>query len=79
MYFVDLTVQQWYHYDCGGMPVARKRKAEKTIQSTMRLPVSLWEAINRIAERKRVSMQWCVVQSVIEFVEREEKPHGRKS
>lgn len=53
--------------------MARKRKPEKTIQSTLRLPVSLWEAVRRIAERKRVSQQWVVTTAVIEYVEREEK------
>jgi hypothetical protein len=54
--------------------VRRKAKPEKVIQSTMRLPVSLWEGINAIAARKRLSMAQAVVQAVEEYIQRE----GRK-
>jgi hypothetical protein len=58
------------------LAVARKaKKPEQTIQSTMRLPVDVWEAIRSIADRKRLSMQQAVIFAIEEYVEREK---GRK-
>jgi hypothetical protein len=59
--------------------VARKAKTskrEKTVQSTMRLPVDLWEAIRQIADRKRLSMQQAVIFAIEEYIQRENAKGG---
>jgi hypothetical protein len=45
-------------------------KKERTIQSTMRLPKSLWKAINRIAAGRDLSMQQVVTRALREYVAR---------
>jgi hypothetical protein len=52
---------------------AKRAKPEKTIQSTMRLPVDLWEGIRTIADRKRLSMQQAVIFAIEQYIERETK------
>ena len=47
------------------------KKPEKTMHSTLRLPLSLHTAINRIAERKRLSMAQAIIQAVDEYIQRE--------
>lgn len=47
------------------------KKPEKTLNSTLRLPVSLHAAINRVAERKRLSMAQAIIQAIDEYIQRE--------
>jgi hypothetical protein len=51
--------------------MAKKAKGEKVIQSTMRIPASLWKELNRIADRKRLSQNQAVVVAVEEYIQRE--------
>ena len=46
-------------------------KKEEAIQSTMRLPKSLWKKINRIASKQDLSMQQVVNRALREYVARE--------
>jgi hypothetical protein len=44
-----------------------KKKKEETIQSTLRLPKPLWKIVNRIASKKRLSMQQTVERAIAEY------------
>jgi predicted transcriptional regulator len=55
----------------------KKAKPEKVIQSTLRLPESIWKRIHAIAAGKRLSMAQAAVTAIEEYCEREEK--GKQS
>jgi len=50
-----------------------KPKQEEIIQSTLRIPRSLWTQINHIAVDKRLSMAQAVIQAIDEYCKREGK------
>ncbi len=50
-----------------------KKGKEEIIQSTLRIPRSLWTKINHIAVDKRLSMAQAVIQAIDEFCAREGK------
>jgi predicted transcriptional regulator len=49
----------------------KHRPKEEIVQSTMRLPRSLWERLNHIAIDKRLSQSQAVVQAIEEYCKRE--------
>ena len=63
--FYSLFLTKWYHYGIitvsEGMFMTKHRKTKETIvQSTMRIPHSLWERINQVADTQRLSMAQAV-------------------
>jgi predicted transcriptional regulator len=55
----------------------KRQSKEEIVQSTMRLPRSLWERINHLAIDKRLSMSQAVVDAVEQYCDRETKKGGR--
>lgn len=55
----------------------RQRRADgSTIRTTCRIPVSLWKALNKIADADMVSMQWCITEALLEYVGGKEAEPG---
>ncbi len=55
------------------MKKSKPKPKEEIIQSTLRIPRSLWTKINHIAVDKRLSMAQAVIQAIDEFCAREGK------
>jgi predicted DNA-binding protein len=52
-------------------------KKEKVVQTSLRLPVDLWERIRMAAYMQRLSMSQAIVVAIEEYCERDEKS-GRR-
>lgn len=48
-----------------------KKGKQDVIQSTLRLPRTLWVSINHIAASKNLSMQQAVQQAIVEYCRKE--------